>query len=100
MAMKYKIEYISTFHADVLSVNEVLAEYPSKAFRIFAKIDKVLWNLIEMPEMYPVYQDVPSFRFIVVEDYLVFYKVKKPGRIVEIHRLLYGRMDIPAHIQE
>jgi plasmid stabilization system protein ParE len=98
--MKHKIEYISTFHADVLSVNGVLAEYPSKASRIFAKIDKALRNLTEMPEMYPVYQDIPSFRFIATEDYLVFYKVKKQDGIVEIHRLLYGRVDIPAHIQE
>lgn len=98
--MKYKIEYISTFHADVLSVVEFLEEYPSKAALIFAKIDIILINLGDMPEMYPVYQDAPAFRFITVEDYLVFYKVRKRGRTVEIHRLLYGRMDIPAHIQE
>jgi addiction module RelE/StbE family toxin len=98
--MQHKIEYISTFHTDVLSVVEFLAEYPGKASRIFAKIDKILWNLREMPEMYPAYQDMPSFRFIVVEDYLVFYKVKKQDKTVEIHRLLYGHMDIPAHMQE
>ena len=33
MAMKYKIEYISTFHTDVLNVMEFLAEYPNKAAR-------------------------------------------------------------------
>ena len=96
--MNFRIEYISTFYADVSSVAEFLSEYPRKAARIFAKIDKILGNLENMPEMYPVYKDVPSFRFITVEDYLVFYKVKKQDEIVEIHRLLYGRMDIPAHI--
>ena len=94
--MRYKIEYLSTFHEDVLSVAEFLAEYPRKAARIFAKIDSILQHLGDMPEMYPVYHDKPSFRFIVVEDYLVFYKVKKQGGIIEIHRLIYGRMDIEA----
>jgi plasmid stabilization system protein ParE len=100
--MKYKIEYISTFHTDVLSVAEYLEEYPKKAARIFAKMDRAIKNLEDMPELYPIYRDIPSFRFIVVEDYLVFYKVKKKGKggIVEIHRLIHGRMDIPAHIQE
>jgi len=97
--MRYKIEYISTFHADILSVTEFLAEYPSKAVRIFAKIDKIILSLADMPEMHPIYPDVPSYRFIVAEDYLVFYKVKKQDGVVEIRRLIYGRMDISAKIQ-
>ena len=98
--MSYKIEYISTFYTDIQSVLDFLAEYPGKAARIFAKADKSISNLEEMPEMYPVYVDIPSFRFIVVEDYLVFYKFIQESGIVEVHRLLYGRMDIPEHMQE
>ena len=100
MDTKYRLEYISTFHGDVLRIAETLSEYPSKASRIFAKTDKALQPLEEWPEMYPVYPDIPSYRYIVVEDYLVFYKVKKQERLVEIRRLVYGRMDIPAHIAE
>ena len=100
MGMSYKIEYISTFYSDVQAVTNFLVEYPNKAARIFAKAEKSISNLKEMPEMYPVYMDVPSFRFIVVEDYLVFYKYNKECEIIEIHRLLYGRMDIPDHMQE
>jgi len=98
--MKYRIEYISTFHADILSTIEFLAEYPQKAARIFAKTDKALQPLDEWPEMYPVYSDVPTYRYIVIEDYLVLYRVKHQDQLVEIHRLLYGRMDIPAYITE
>ena len=95
--MSCKIEYISTFLFDVQTVAFFLREYPRKAARIFAKVDKSISNLKEMPEMYPVYMDVPSFRFIAVEDYLVFYRFIKESGIVEIHRLLYGQMDIPEH---
>jgi len=98
--MSCKIEYISTFQSDVQTVADFLVEFPNKAARIFAKADKSISNLKEMPEMYPVYTDVPSFRFIVVEDYLVFYKFMQECEIIEIHRLLHGRMDIPAHMQE
>ena len=98
MAIQYRVEYISTFHTDVWHTAEVLTDYPIKAARIFAKIDQLLKPLETMPEMYPVYQDVPSFRFIVVEDYLVLYKVKKQEKLIEVHRLLYGRMNIPAYL--
>ena len=97
--MKYKIEYISTFHTDILAVAEFLVEYPKKAARIFAKTDQLLKPLGKMPEMYPIYPDVPSYRFIVVEDYLVLYKVKKQDKLVEVHRLIYGRMNIPAQLR-
>jgi len=96
--MKYDVEYISTFNTDILSAIEFLEEYPTKAARIFAKIDKALMLLAETPEMHAVYSDVPSFRYIVIEDYLVFYKVKKLNRIIEVHRLIYGRMDIPVKL--
>ena len=97
--MKYKIEYIQTFYSDIISAMEFLEDYPKKAERIFAKVDKLLWNLREMPDMYPVYTSVPDFRFIVVEDYLVFYKIKNNEGVVEVHRLLNGRMDISTHMQ-
>ena len=98
--MRYKIEYISTFHTDIQSVEKQLAAYPRKAARIFAKADKSISSLDEFPEMYPVYKDVPGFRCIVIEEYLVFYKFIQESGIVEVHRLLYGRMDIPAYMQE
>ena len=96
--MSYKIEYIASFYMDVQLVMEFLSEYPGKARRIFARTDKILRDLGEMPEMYPIYQEMPSFRFIVIEDYLVFYKVKKEEKLIEVHRLLYGRIDIPAKL--
>ena len=93
-AMTYRLEYISTFYTDVLQVIKNLEEYPQKAERILSKLDKILINLVYMPEMYPVYEAFPIFRKIAIEDYLTFYIVNKRDRLIEIHRLLYSRMDI------
>jgi addiction module RelE/StbE family toxin len=92
--MAFKIEYIATFHLDVLDVVDSLEDYPQKAKRIFEKLDRKLLCLAEHPEMYPIYDDFPDFRKIVVEDYLVFYSINEQDGIVEIHRMIYGRMDI------
>jgi len=98
--MAFKIEYISTFHFDVLDVAADLEEYPQKATRIFEKLDNKLLNLVEHPEMYPIYMDFPSFRKIVVEDYLVFYTINEKDMIIEIHRLICGRMDVKKHLSD
>jgi len=92
--MAYKIEYISSFHRDVLEVVAYLEDYQQKAKRIFEKLDNRLIKLVENPEMYPVYMDFPEFRKIVIEDYLVFYMTKEQDEIIEVHRILSGHMDL------
>jgi len=96
--MKYRLEYISTFHTDVLQVIENLQEYPQKAERIFSRLDRILINLVDMPEMYPVYEPFPVFRKITTEDYLAFYIINRQDNVVEIHRLLYAKMNIPEQL--
>lgn len=98
MATKYRIEYISTFYDDVVDVTVFLDQYPNKAARIYEKLDRSILRLKDNPKMYRVYQDFPFFRVIVVEDYLAFYTVDDEKHLVEIHRLLYGGMDIPAQL--
>jgi len=94
--MAYRIEYISTFHRDVLDAVVFMEDYQQKAKRIFEKLDKKLSSLVENPEMYPIYPDFPEFRRIIIEDYLVFYVVKVYEEVIEVHRLINGRMDISA----
>ena len=96
--MKYKLDYISTFHMDVWQVTDSLKEYPQKAVRIFSRLDKILGLLVDMPEMYPVYEPFPMFRKITIEDYAAFYTINEETKLIEVHRLLYGRMDMPRRM--
>ena len=98
MAIHYKIEYIATFYSDVASMTAYLEEYPSKARRIFEKLDHILQSLIALPKMFPVYDAASQFRRIVIEDYLVFYKLTEAERLIEVHRILCARMDIAKQL--
>jgi len=95
-----KLEYISTFYSDIASVSDYLEDYPQKAKRLFGKLDIKLNNLVDNPELYPIYKDYPEFRRIVIEDYLVFYSIDKQAEIIEVHRLIAGKMDIPIQLIE
>lgn len=97
--MMYNIEYISTFHTDVLTIADYLSEYPKKARHLFEQVDKALLDVAQMPRMYPMYEDNPLFRKIVVLDYLVFYKIDEANHIVEVHRLIYSEMDLKKQLE-
>ena len=49
--MRYKIKYLPIANLDILAIDEVLAEYPNKAGRIFQEMDKKLKLLEDMPHM-------------------------------------------------
>ena len=98
--MAYRLEYISTFHSDILEAELSLQDYPQKAQRIFEQLDRKLSRLADNPKMYQIYEDYPEFRKIVVEDYLAFYAINERDRIVEIHRFIYGRMDIVKQLSD
>ena len=96
--MRYKIKYSPSADRDLLAIYDILEEYPQKRLRIFLKLDDYLDKLTYMPKMYQAYEDAPEYRRIVIEDYLVFYKVDETNRTIEIHRILYGRMDIQKQL--
>ena len=97
--MSYKTEFTPSFDLDLAEMDFVLHEYPQKAKRIIEKIDKALSMLVKMPKMHPVYEDFPDFRRIVIEDYLVFYIINEEKKIIEIHRLIYGKMDLKKQLR-
>ena len=92
--MKYDIRFTPDFELDLAELEISLFEYPKKAKRIIEKIDKIILKLVDMPQMYPIYEDFPIFRKIVVEDYLIFYLINEEKKCIEIHRLIYGKMNI------
>ena len=98
--MIYRIKYSPAFHADMISFISNMEQYPNKELRIVEQLDKRLSALMDAPEMYPVYEDFPPFRKITIEDYLAFYTINKHTEIIQIHRLIYGEMDIPKQLEE
>jgi len=93
-----RLEYISTFYSDIADVSLYLEDYPQKAKRLFEKMDNKLRNLLDNPELYPVYEDFPEFRKIVIEDFLAFYSINEQAGVIEVHRLIYGKMDVPNQL--
>ncbi|MCL2171875.1 MAG: type II toxin-antitoxin system RelE/ParE family toxin [Defluviitaleaceae bacterium] len=96
--MRFKLGYTDSFRADAAQIVFNLREYPKKARRILAKTKKAASLLRLMPHMHPVCRHNPNYRMIVIEDYLAFYSVDEEKGLVEVRRLLYGKMNISERL--
>ena len=98
--MKYKAKYLSTARKDREEIKAYLNQFSSKAYaRLVGKIRRNIEYAKTNPYMYEVYERRPKFRRMVVEDYLVFYKINESERLIEVHHILHGMIDIQSTIQ-
>ena len=99
--MKYTVIYIEAAMKDIAEITEYLSRfYPDTPLRFQRAVKKAIENLIDNPFMYAEYPENPKYRRIVVNDYLIFYKVIEASGVVEVHRVLYGMRDIAAHLSK
>ena len=94
--MMYKVKILSTANQDILDIEEYLSQYyPSTPADFFAALDEKILLLRGMPEMGQTYK---NFRRIICGDYLLFYKINKADKAIEIYRILHGSRDIDKYI--
>ena len=53
----------------------------------------------EYPYGFPLYPGSETYRKLVAGDYIVLYRVIEEKRIVEVHAIWHGKMNILEHIK-
>jgi plasmid stabilization system protein ParE len=97
--MSYTVVLKDNALADKRSIRAYLKQfYPGTPGKFLSSLKKQLRALADMPYMYPVWEDNPVYRKMLVQkNYLVFYKVKDEEKTIEIHRILPGSWDLARH---
>jgi plasmid stabilization system protein ParE len=91
----YKAKYLNSARQDREAIKIHLNQYSTRAAgRLFAKIKRNMEYVKKNPYIYEAYERRPDFRRMVVEDYLVFYRVNEKDKIIEVHHILHGMIDI------
>ena len=93
---RYKIKIYPSAQQDLQDIVDCLNTLsPNAALRYYDKLTEEIASLSAMPERHPRPRDLAlaakSYRYLIVENYLVFYVVS--GDTVQIRRILYGRRD-------
>jgi len=101
--MRYELEYLPVAEKDLRNAAMYIAidlKSPIAAANLMRKIRKKADALRKTPYMYREYYGEPgnetAYRAMPVNNYLVYYVVNEDSKTVEIHRVLYVRMDVDA----
>ena len=94
---RYAVRWLSIAEQDFQDILlYIAADNISAADRLAQKIERSLQRLVRHPYLGKVPVDYSlaamGYRTIVIEDYLVFYKIK--GKTVLIHRIVHGARDL------
>lgn len=99
MERKYNIKLYPSAEQDLSDIVDYLNTLSRQtALSYYDTLIEEISTLSFMPERCPHPRDLAltarGFRYLIVKDYLVFYKVI--GDTVQIHRILYGRSNYQA----
>ena len=96
--MTYKIKYLPLAVQDLNDIARYLSGfYPKTASRVLKELREKITKLGDTPKMCEIYRLDPAYRRMVVDQYLVFYRVN--DETVEVHRVLRGAWNLPQYLE-
>ena len=101
----YVIRYLPLARKDLTDITNYIADHlkaPKAAMDLVDSLDESISKLEQFPYSCKVYQPIKAlndeYRMLPVKNYAVFYVVKT--QVVEIHRVVYSRMDLNQIIKD
>ena len=94
----YQVEYDPFYE---LELEQILADIVSDytvdfAHQVIYEINNHIENIKQMPKMYAVYGNIPTYRkFIVKRKYTVFYVIDEDRQVVIIAHIFPSMRDLP-----
>jgi addiction module RelE/StbE family toxin len=73
--------------------------YPGTAGRFLDELEQSIEGLAHNPYRYAEYEHNRMYRRMIVQDYLVFYKIFKTHKTIRIYRVPHGKRNIGAFLQ-
>ena len=97
--MKYKIQYSVFAKEDVKEIKNYLEQfYPSTPQKFMEEWKKHVELIKINPRLHEVYESNPTYRKMVILNYVVFYRIKEKEKIILLYRVLHGKQNIVRHI--
>ena len=92
---EYEVSFLSIAYDDLAAAISNISQMSDNAALSFTDdLDRQTAYLKKMPNMYPLDENHPPYRRMVLRDFLVFYTVDEQKYKVEICRILPARMEL------
>ena len=97
--MKFKIRFSPHSKEDKIEIKRYLSKfYPTTPKRFSTVLKKHISDLQENPYMYPVFFERPNYHRMIVDNYIVLYKIFEEVKQIEISRILRASWDLPKYL--
>jgi plasmid stabilization system protein ParE len=97
--MTFEVRLLKRAVGDIEDICGYLSQfYPGTVGRFLVDLEQRLDDLAVHPFMYEEYRENKAYRRMVVDNYLVFYKVFKSGKTIRVYRILHGKRNIEAFL--
>jgi plasmid stabilization system protein ParE len=100
--MPYKIKKLPSFDRSAFEADaNLFALSPNAADKYFIDYNQKIKNIQHNPNMYQTFDDDPYFRSAgLVYGYRLFYHVDEENKLVVLHRVLHGAMDLGKQLKK
>lgn len=95
---KYNIEYSKDSKEDLKGIAKYIKydlQEPDISKKLIKKIRTEIDNLIDNPQKHAIIDDdfirVLEIRKLIVDNYIVFYKINSKNNTIQIVRVMYGK---------
>ena len=102
----YEIIYLPIAKQDITDIILYISDQlnaPKAAMDLLDAFDHSISLLSEFPYAHKIYRPLRAleveYRMLPVKNYAVFYTVWEQEKVVEIHRVIYARMDLTKLIK-
>jgi toxin ParE1/3/4 len=102
----YEIVYLPIAKQDIIDIILYISDQlnaPKAAMDLLDAFDHSISLLSEFPYAHKIYRPLRAleveYRMLPVKNYAVFYTVREQEKVVEIHRVIYARMDLTTLIK-
>ncbi|GHT65367.1 hypothetical protein FACS1894110_07080 [Spirochaetia bacterium] len=93
--MIYEIKLLKRAVADIEDICRYLSQfYPGTVGRFIDALEQGFDGLAQNPYMYVEYEGNKNYRRMIIQEYLVFYKILKTGSTIRVYRILHGKRNI------
>jgi len=97
--LKYNTNFSTLAKEDKNEIKRYLSKfYLETPKRFTTALKKQIGQLKKNPYMYPIYQENPDYRRMIVDNYIVMYKIVEEVKKIEISRILRASWDLPKYL--
>jgi plasmid stabilization system protein ParE len=95
--MSYEITILKRAVSDIDDICRYLSQfYPGTAGKFLDSLEHILDEVAKNPYIFSKYPENKKYHRMLIQNYLVFYRIFETSKTVRVYRIIHGKRDIAS----